>query len=578
MKNKLMNIRPFLPLLVMMVLAMIILSGVNLLAADQIRIATDTLTSGGKIYIMGLLPVIIALAAVGFAMSYLSKSMQARFTAYSIESMKNKMADKISRISYAYFDERGSGSMLTKLTEDMGEAQAFLSDSLPTLCWMINIIVCYLVYMFIMSARLTLVSMIVFPLVMLAAHIASRKLTKLTKARLKGIDDFTGALTDAIGGTYTEKSYNLQNIINTKISGKIAAALAPDLARQRVMAVSSTLFYFSRWLPLFACCAYGAYVAYSGGMTVGGLVAFVLILPSLSGPISELPYIITEIKQQAVSIERLEELYALKEEQSGDVACAVENSDAVSFKNVNFSYDEIPVLKNLSFTVKKGSRAAITGPSGCGKTTIFKLLCGLYEIKSGEYILIGNNFTKWNIQKARENIALVSQDVFMFPTSIGKNIAMGKPGANQQDIEKAAKAAGIHDFIMSLPNGYDSQIGERGVRVSGGERQRISIAQAFLKDAPILLLDEPTSALDSASEALIGKSLAALTQGRTVITIAHRLSTIQSADEIIVMDAGEIAEVGTHEALLNRGGVYARLYQKQLFSETEETEGNEDER
>lgn len=238
----------------------------------------------------------------------------------------------------------------------------------------------------------------------------------------------------------------------------------------------------------------------------------------------------------------------------------------VSYEDVSFCYDDddTPVLKNVSFQIPAGRSVALVGPSGGGKTTICNLLPRFYDVTEGRITIDGKNVRKLTLKSLRDNIGIVQQDVYLFCGTIKENISYGKPGALMEEIIDAARRANIHDFIMSLPDGYDTYVGERGTRLSGGQKQRISIARVFLKNPPILILDEATSALDNESERHIQKSLEELAKNRTTITIAHRLSTIRNADEIIVITENGIAERGTHHDLLKRGGIYAHYYKMQF--------------
>ena len=266
-----------------------------------------------------------------------------------------------------------------------------------------------------------------------------------------------------------------------------------------------------------------------------------------------------------VCVKRIEEIFLQKNEESGIECKGIDTDIAVEFKAVSFSYtNEKDIIKDMSFKIKKNSKVAFVGESGGGKSTIFHIICGFYPIGTGKYNLLGREFSKWNIEYARENITLVSQNVFLFPSTIKDNVRYGNLNANDDDIIIACKNAQIHDFIMSLPQGYDTVVGERGILLSGGERQRISIARAFLKNAPILLLDEPTSAVDVATEQLISKAIEKLSFNRTCIIIAHRLSTIKNVDEIMVVKDGSIVEKGQHESLLGSNGVYSKIYGKEV--------------
>ena len=319
-----------------------------------------------------------------------------------------------------------------------------------------------------------------------------------------------------------------------------------------------------QWIPTIICAVYAALLVGRGALSVGGLLAFVVTLGRLAEAFVGIPFDFVETAVSMVSIRRIEEILHMPDEACGTQTKGEDDSNVViSLQDICFGYtEETLVLNGLSLCVKAGEHIALVGESGGGKSTIFHLLCAFYQAQSGSYQLYGREISDWDLQAARDRLALVSQDVFLFPTTVAENIAYGNRDATREEIVEVCKKAQIHDFIMTLPQVYQTLVGERGAMLSGGQKQRISIARAILKNAPVLLLDEPTSAIDVGTEELIQNALDHVMRGRTCITIAHRLSTVQNADCIYVVNDGKIAECGTHAALLAANGVYAKLYER----------------
>lgn len=348
-----------------------------------------------------------------------------------------------------------------------------------------------------------------------------------------------------------------------------------EFMRNRLSSLSWIMQSVVNWLPNIILATLALMRVLSGTITVGEMTYFILMLDRIIHPLSELPSLFNETRELGVSMNRLEEIMEQPDELSGTYSNEYEKKQEMSdsskpsevvieFRNVNFSYSEdTPILHDINFSINEGENIAFVGGSGEGKSTIFKILCGFYQKQSGDYKLYGRAFEKWDINAARGQFALVSQNVFLFPSTIADNVAYGREGATLEEIHKACQSANIHDFIMSLPQQYDTIVGERGARLSGGERQRLSIARAFLKNAPILLLDEPTSAIDVGTEDVIKEAIERISKDKTVITIAHRLSTIEDADTIIVIANGQIVECGKSETLLRQKGVYHHLYEVQ---------------
>jgi ATP-binding cassette, subfamily B, bacterial len=314
---------------------------------------------------------------------------------------------------------------------------------------------------------------------------------------------------------------------------------------------------------------FGGYLVIQNQLTFGSLFAFINLLNFVVNPLGSLPNIIASISEASGAAQRIFEILDHEvERKSGSTSQPQkESASVIRFKDVDFAYQaNTPVLKGLNLDIQQGQTVAIVGHSGGGKSTLLKIILGYYPLPGGQVSLFGRDLQEWQLAAARNQMAFVAQDTYLFPVSIAENIRCGKPDATQAEIEGAARLANIHDFIATLPEGYNTLVGERGARLSGGQRQRISLARAILKDAPILLLDEPTSALDTESETLVQEALDRFTANRTTLVIAHRLSTIKDADRVLVLDEGKIAEEGTHEDLMARGGLYLDLYQKQFAS------------
>ncbi len=393
------------------------------------------------------------------------------------------------------------------------------------------------------------------------ANILVKKISGLQNIFRQKVDKMAEIVQDAVNGILVLRSFGMEQIFQKKMHRAAKELVENEEKRTQMTNTSMVIRKVVQWLPNIISAVYAVYLVQQGNISLGGLVAFILVLNKFVEAFIELPFCMVDASAGMVCIKRMEEIFDAKEEISGTECVPMEVNVAICFDKVNFGYTQDNlVLQNLSFEVKKGENIAFVGESGGGKSTIFHLLCGFYEKTSGSYQLMGRRIEDWNRNALRQQIALVSQNVFLFPTTVEENILYGNPKATHEEIIEACKKAEIHAFIMTLPQGYQTIVGERGAILSGGQKQRISIARAILKDAPILLLDEPTSALDVETESSIQDAIGAVMAGRTCITIAHRLSTIVHADKILVLKQGHIVEWGTHEELMALGQVYAAMY------------------
>ncbi len=563
---------------------------ITIYCSDTVAKAVDAVMSEGReVELSAYICIILIMAVVMLIVTFVQNIIIRLYSVKAQTEYKNRMADKIPDIEYSYFDDKGSGSIMNRLIADVGELNKLFSENVPTLVIAIIVVVAVVSYMLVLDWKLSLVTIVIYPILLYLANYVSNKVKKLVNLRKNLLDERTAVAHDCIQGVVVGKSYNLEEVQEKRIGKVIDTVFANERARTGIQSLSYILEAIIGWIPVVISYVLALLEVLNGSITVGDMLAYTVLLGLVARNVEKIPMGIIELKECLVSVRRLNELMCAPVEATGEYTgqktgqktdingfgVDVENEknkEAIRFSDVKFSYsdgetDNVQVLKGVSFVAKKGQQTAIIGGSGGGKSTIFKLICGFYQINGGSYKLFGQEFDNWNLKSAREKLALVSQNVFLLPESIADNVAYGRPGATKEDIIAACKSANIHDFIINLPNGYDTLVGERGVRLSGGERQRISIARAFLKNAPILLLDEPTAAIDVETEKLIQEAIDRVSAGKTVITIAHRLNTIVNADKIYVIDGGVVAESGTHKDLLENEGVYAQLYGKQMESE-----------
>ncbi len=544
-------------------------SGVIIISNDLVAEAFDKVLTNIsdfdiEFYAKSIIIAVIVALLTTFLENYLLKL-------YSLKvqtQYKETIANRIPNIEYAYFDEKGSGSIMNRLVSDVGELNRLFSENIPMMVSSVIIVVSIMVYMIIMDLRLSLITIVIYPLLLFVSNHVSNKVKKLVNLRRNLLDERTAIINDCVQGIVVGKSYNLEKKQDERVGLVVDEVFRNERARTGISSLAFVLELLIGWLPIVISYVVALFLVINGSITPGQMLAFSVLLDIVSRNIENIPMGIIDFKECYVSVKRLNQLLAAPIEQTGTYKGGMDGDTAIEFSNVEFSYNEDEkILKGVSFVAKTGEKTAIIGNSGGGKSTIFKLICGFYGKDSGDYRLFSEDFSKWDIKSARECFSLVSQNVFLLPESIADNIAYGKSGASREEIIEACKNANIHDFIINLPEGYDTVVGERGVRLSGGERQRISIARAFLKNAPILLLDEPTSAIDVETEKLIQKAIDKISVGKTVIIIAHRLNTVIGADNIYVLSDGIIKENGTHKELLEQNGIYAQLYGKQLLAE-----------
>lgn len=556
---------PYKAVFVLDLICAAMISLIDLAYPQILRTMTKTVFAGKSSAILQvLLPIGVAMlimyivqALCKYYVSYQGHMMGANME----RDMRQQLFDHYEKLSFSYYDQNNSGQMMSKLVSDLFDISEMAHHGPENLFISLIKIIGSFVFLFVINRWLAIVLLVLVFFMILFSYSQNRRMQATFMDNRQKIGDINSSLQDTLAGIRVVQSFANEEIERDKFRHSNENFLHSKDANYRCMGsfMSGNLFF--QGLMYLVTLVFGGWLIAKGQMETADLAMYALYIGIFISPIQILVEL-TEMMQKGLSGFR--RFLAVVETEPDIVdaedAKPLENvKGTVEYIDVSFHYsdDDTLVLSDVSFRIDAGKSIALVGPSGSGKTTICSLLPRFYDVTGGSIRIDGKDIRSLSLESLRNNIGLVQQDVYLFCGSIKDNISYGKPGASIEEIIDAAKKANIHDFIMSLPDGYDSYVGERGTRLSGGQKQRISIARVFLKNPPILILDEATSALDNESERCIQHSLEELAKNRTTITIAHRLSTIRNADEILVVADTGIAERGTHEELLAANGIYA---------------------
>ena len=483
--------------------------------------------------------------------------------------MRKQLFDKLERLPFSYFDNNETGMIMSRITSDLQEISELAHHGPETLAMTTFSLLFALFYLSSINLTLALIIFSCSPLlIIITAFVRKKHLESSRKAR-KSIARINADVNSSVSGIRITKAFNNSNLEMEKFEKGNKAFVEAKKGQYFTMAIQHASTVFVTDIFNVVCLISGGIFLYNGLISFGDYSSFIVSISFFTSPILQLINWMEQFNDGVTGFERFCEIIDQKvEEDKPDAKSYDKLNGDIEFKNVYFSYnhdDKREVLDDINFVVPEGKTVALVGPSGGGKTTICHLLPRFYHADSGSISINGVNIEDIKMESLRENIGIVQQDVFLFSGTFYENIAYGKKDASKEDIIEAAKKANIYDYIVSLPDGFDTQIGERGIRLSGGQKQRLSIARVFLKNPPILILDEATSSLDNVTEALIQEALNSLKDGRTTIVVAHRLSTIKNADEILVVFKGKIIEKGSHEDLIKvDNGIYKNLYNSQF--------------
>ena len=482
--------------------------------------------------------------------------------------MRSDMFNKLETLPYSFYDEHETGKIMSRMTNDLMDVSELAHHGPENLLISGIMIVGSFVYLCTISVPLTLIIFACVPVMAAVSLFCRKRMRDAFAESRKSIAVINAALESSISGIRVTKAFTNADKEAEKFEKGNAQFVEARKKVYRAMAqfFSSTSFITDVFNVVVMLA--GGLFMYAGRINFGDYSAFIVAVNQFIGPVTTLINFMEQYQNGVTGFERFLEIMDEQPEQESPNARDLQNVQGeITLDHVSFSYDNSKeVLKDVSLNIKKGETLALVGPSGGGKTTICHLIPAFYKATGGRILIDGTDINDVTFKSLRRSIGIVQQDVFLFNGSIKENILYGRLDATDGEVIEAAKRANIHDYVMTLPDGYDTQIGERGVKLSGGQKQRLSIARVFLKNPAILILDEATSALDNTTEILIQQALDELCKGRTTLVVAHRLSTIKNADEICVIANGQITEMGTHEALMEKGGVYHDLYSLQFRS------------
>lgn len=506
--------------------------------------------------------VLIGVLLLRIVSIYLERYFLATFRGRVMFDLRMAIFNHTERLRLSFFHNKETGYLMSRLSGDVGSVQGLLADTLVSFLQNILMFIAGVAATIYIHPKLAFISFSILPFYALSVWVFNKRIRDMSYELRENLAQMNKDLQELLSGITVIKAFTGEIYGSLRLIRSVKKGIKKSVK----LDILSTLFSLLSALisstgPLILIW-YGCGEIMRGNLTIGGLMAFSSFLSYLFGPTESLMGINLTIQRSLASVERIFEIFDTTKETCKDGESELkEMKGGIIFDNISFSYDKEPILKNISFDINHGDKIAFVGETGVGKSTIASLLLRFYEPDNGDIYINGLNIKDIKLESLRKNIGYVSQDVFLFSDTIRENIRFGKRGAKDGEIETAARLAGIHNFIDNLSEGYDTEVGERGVKLSGGEKQRIAIARAVLKDAPILLLDEATSNLDRNTERNIIKSIEKLSLNKTLIIIAHRLSTIKDVDKIIVLDKGKIVDSGKHKELIKGSDIYKKLYQ-----------------
>ena len=553
-------------LYVIAILATLGLTGVNLAAPRVLSSMTGIVKNGvdeaGLNQIYTLTAILVALYLLRVLFRFLSNYLAHKAAWYLVGDLRTRTYDKLERMHLGYFHDKQTGDLMSRVINDTRDFELLYAHMIPESITNIVTFAGVLIVLLTINARLALITCAPIPLILISGVIFSRKVRPFFRISQKKMGELNGKLQDNLSGIHEIQSFGREEYETGQVNERNFEHVRAMLHALKLSAIFHPSVEFISSIGTVLVVGFGGYLAWRDHLQVEDIVAFLLYLSLFYGPVTGLANLLENMQQSMAGAERvLAILDTPCEIQDRPDAVELQNVQGdIRFEHVSFAYDNgIPVLRDVSFHCRPGSMLALVGPTGVGKTTLTQLISRFYEPTGGRILMDECDIRDVTIESLRRNISPVLQDTFLFNGTIAENIGYAVPDAEMDEIRAAAMAANIHEDIMAMPDGYETQVGERGLRLSGGQKQRVAIARAILRRSPVIILDEATASVDVETERQIQKAIAGIAGSRTIIAIAHRLSTIRNADQILVIEDGRVTEQGTHDELVALGGSYARM-------------------
>jgi ATP-binding cassette, subfamily B, bacterial MsbA len=569
------RVRPYRGMLALATVALVLASLISLAFPMVVRYLLDAaFVSRNRALLDRIAIGLVALFSVQAVLNYAQAYLLSAAGEQAVAGLRREVFARLLEMPPGFFAERRTGELTSRLTVDIGLLQGVLSHQVSELARQILALIGGVILLTLLQPRLTLTALGVTPLVVGSALFFGRRLRRMTTGVQDRVAEATAVAEEAFSQIRTVQSFVQEPAERQRYGERVSASVVTALQRARTRGVFFGMLTFCTFAGIVIVLWQGGLLVLDGKLTAGALVSFLLYTITIAASVGALATSFSSYQEAVGAAERVFEILEMTPaiaDPPSPVVLSHPVGGRVTFENVSFRYHKDPALlwtlEGVSLDCAPGEVVALVGPSGGGKTTLVSLLPRFWDVDRGRICVDGTDVRSLRLADLRSAIGLVPQEPALFSGTIRENIAYARPGASDEQIETAARAAHAHEFVERLPLGYETVVGERGVKLSGGQRQRVAIARAILKDPAVLILDEATSNLDTESERLIEDALAKLLVGRTTLIIAHRLSTVQRADRLVVLEHGRIVEEGSHGELLALGGLYARLYQRQFREE-----------